>query len=120
MSITYTWKVTGVKTRTEEGQSGFVFQTYWTKTGVDENGNEGVFTGATPLKPSTDGDFTPFEQLTEEQVLSWIQAVVVGDYEAHVNGQIAKQIAAKVNPVEEPKLPWAPPVETPAVAPAAS
>ena len=113
-NITYTWKVTGVKTRTEEGQPGFVFQTYWTKTGVDENGNEGTFTGATPLKPGESTDFTPFEQLTEPQVLGWIQEVVVGDYEKHVNEQIAKQIALKANPVEEPTLPWAPPAETPA------
>lgn len=108
MTITYTWKVTGVKTRTEESQSGFVFQTYWTKTGVDENGNEGTFTGATPLKPGESTDFTPFEQLTEAQVLAWIQAEVVS-YENHVNEQIAKQIALKANPVEEPHLPWAPP-----------
>lgn len=105
--ITYTWKITGLKTRTEEGQPGFVFQTYWTKTGVDEEGRSGTFTGATPLIPSTEGNFTPFEQLTEEQVLTWIKEVVVGDYERHVNEQIQKQIDTQKNPVEEPKLPWA-------------
>lgn len=113
MTITYTWKVTGVKTRTEEGQAGFVFQTYWQKIGVDENGNEGTFAGATPLKPAEGGDFTPFEELTEEQVLGWIQAEVTGDYEHHVNEQIKKQIDAKINVVEEPTLPWSPPVEAP-------
>lgn len=109
-SITYTWNVTGVKTRTEVGQEGFVFQTYWTKTGVDESGNEGVFVGATPLKPDTDAGFTPFEQLTEELVLGWIQAAVAAQpgYEAHINGQIQKQIDAKSNPALEPSLPWVP------------
>lgn len=106
MSLTYTWKVTGIKTRTEEGQPDFVFQTYWTKTGVDEEGNEGVFTGATPLKPAQDGDFTPLEQLTESQVLAWIQAGVVGQYAEHIDSVIQKQIDMKKNPVEEPKLPW--------------
>ena len=105
-NIAYTWKVTGVKTRQQDGQDGFVFQAYWTKTGVDENGNEGTFTGATPLQPGESTDFTPFEQLTEQQVLVWIQEVVVGDYEQHVNAQIQKQIDAKKNPVEEPTLPW--------------
>lgn len=108
-NITYTWKVTGVKTRTEADQVGFIFQTYWTKTGIDENGNEGVFTGATPLKPDTKMDFTPFDQLTETMVLEWIQKVVDSQpgYQNHINEQIAKQIALKTNPVTESKLPWA-------------
>lgn len=105
--ITYTWKVTGVKTRHQDGVPGFVFQTYWTKTGVDENGNEGTFTGATPFVHDEGTELIPFEQLTEAIVLGWIQEKVVGDYENHVNEQINKQIAAKANPVEEPSLPWA-------------
>jgi hypothetical protein len=31
-------------------------------------------------------------------VLSWIQSVVVGDYERHVNEKIQKQIDEKKNP----------------------
>jgi hypothetical protein len=46
-------------------------------------------------------------------VLSWIQAVVVGSYEEHVNSQIAKQIADKVTPVTEAQMPWAPPTPAP-------
>jgi hypothetical protein len=57
--------------------------------------------------------FVPFEQLTEQVVLSWIQAVVVGSYEEHVNNQIAKQIADKVTPVTEAQMPWAPPTAVP-------
>lgn len=110
MSITYTWAVRTVKTCTVENQAGYIFQTYWDKTGTDEDGNVGSFAGATPFTPAITGDFTPFEQLTEAQVLGWIQAVVVGDYEAHVNGQIQKAIDAKKAQVQEaPELPWATP-----------
>jgi endonuclease I len=52
--------------------------------------------------------FVPFEELTEEMVLDWIKAVVVGGYEEHVNAQIQKQIDEKHNPVVEAALPWAP------------
>ena len=41
-------------------------------------------------------------------VLNWIQAVVVDDYEQHVNGQILKQINTMKNPISETPLPWAP------------
>ena len=108
MAITYTWKVTGVKVRDEGDNSNAVVQTYWQKIGTDENDNEGTFSGATPFTSENTENFIPFAELTEETVLGWIQAVVVGSYEEHVNGQIQKQIDDKVTPVSEPSLPWAP------------
>lgn len=110
MAITYTWKVTSLKVKDEGDNTSAVVQTYWTKTGTDENGNTGVFAGATPFTSVNvpAGQFVPFDQLTEETVLGWIQSVVVGQYEEHVNGVIAKQIDQKVNVVKEVDLPWAP------------
>lgn len=122
MAITYTWKITGIKTKTEGEYANAVVQTYWQKIGTDENGNQGTFSGATPFTTANmpEGEtFIPFADLTEEIVLGWIQAVVVGGYEEHVNGVIAKQIQEKVNPVTEASLPWAPAVQpaTPPEAP---
>lgn len=115
MAITYTWKVTSVKTKNEGANQDAVVQTYWTKTGVDADGHEGTFSGATPFTSVNvpNGDFVPFENLTEAMVLGWIQAVVVGGYEEHVNAQIQKQIDEKHNPITEADMPWAPPRETP-------
>ena len=115
MAITYTWKLTGLKKMDKSGIEGVVFQTYWKKIGTDENGNTGEFVGATPIPADSvvEDDFVPYEQLTEEIVLSWVKPVVIGSYESHVNGVIAKQIAEKVSPtvqVDENQLPWAPPV----------
>ena len=110
MAITYTWAVTGMKVTTVGSEADYVVQTYWTKTGTDENGNTGTFSGATPLDPNPDQpDFIPYDQLTQEIVLGWIQPVVTGGYEEHVNGVIAEQIAAKIDPVTQPPLPWEPP-----------
>jgi len=118
MAITYTWAVTGMKVTNVGSETNYVVQTYWTKTGTDENGNTGTFSGATPFTPTPDQpDFVPFDQLTQAIVLGWIQPLVTGSYEEHVDGVIAQQIADKVNPVTEPPLPWAPPA--PPVPPAA-
>jgi hypothetical protein len=108
----YTWKVTGMKGIDLPNEPNAIIQTYWTKTGVDEQGNEGVFSGATPFPPSSiDPDnFIPYDQLTEEIVLGWIQAVVVGSYAEHVDAQIQKQIDALK--VKEEPLPWAPTTTT--------
>lgn len=112
MSLTYTWNVTGLKVKNEENFPNTVFQTYWRKTGTDENGVSGKFDGATPFTlDATQESFIPFDQLTEEVVLGWIQSVVVGDYEQHVNEQIQKDYESKINPVNEidktSELPWA-------------
>jgi len=120
MAITYTWKITGLKARDEGGHTNAVVQTYWQKIGTDENGNQGTFSGATPFTAADvpAGQFIPYEELTEEIVIGWIQSVVVGGYEGHVNAQIQKQIDAIVNPIVEPGLPWAPaPVPEPAPIP---
>lgn len=112
MAITYSWKVTSLKVKNvSENKQNAVVQTYWQKIGTDENGNEGTFSGATPFTvdpTDNSGPFIPFDQLTEENVLTWIKSVVVGTYEAHVNEQIQKQIDQKVNPVTDVSLPWAP------------
>jgi hypothetical protein len=108
MTITYTWKVTGVKVKNEGSNTDAVVQTYWTKIGIDENGNEGTFSGATPFTsvnvPS--GEFVAFEDLTEEIILGWIQSVIDENYDIHINSQILKQIQSKANPVIDKELPW--------------
>lgn len=102
----YTWEVTGLKTT----QNGGVVQTYWKKIGTDADGNTGTFSGATPFDVDESApDYIPFENLTETDVLAWIQAVVVDSYEDHVNGQIQRQIDQQT--VTDADLPWAPPVE---------
>lgn len=112
MAITYTWKITGLKTKNvSDDKPSAVVQTYWQKIGTDDDGNEGTFSGATPftVDPLDDsGPFIPFSELTEDDVLDWIKTIVVGSYEEHVNGQIAKQIEDKISPIVESDLPWAP------------
>ena len=113
--IEYSWKITGLKTKDIDGKPSAVVQTYWQKIGTDENGNQGTFAGATPftVDPTDDsGPFKPFKELTEADIIAWIQTVVVGNYEEHVNGKIAEQIEQKITPVVDAKLPWVPEEET--------
>jgi hypothetical protein len=113
MTITYVWAVTKMDAINTSTLQDAVIQTFWEKTGTDENGNVGVFIGSTPFDAPLDnaGAFIPYDQLTEAIVLGWIQAVVVGNYEIHVDEQIANQIAQKA--VINPPLPWAIPLATP-------
>ena len=120
MAITYTWAVKSLKTRTEGENENAVVNTYWKKIGTNEAGHTGEFSGATPFTTTTmpeGSTFTPLAELTEAIVLGWIQAVVTGGYEEHVNGMIAKELAEKATPISETHMPWAPVVETPPATP---
>jgi len=111
MSLTYTWKVKSLKKTSGNSLSDVIVGTQWELKGADADGNEGSFHGATPFdlaKVNPDA-FVAYEDLTEEMVLDWIKAIVVGGYWDHVNEQINKQIDLKKNPVVEVNnLPWAP------------
>lgn len=107
MAITYTWEITNLRKATHlDNHDNVIVHVRWKKIGTDENGTTGEFSGATPLAAPT-GDFTPYEELTKEQVLEWVQAVVVGSYEQHVNEQIQKQITKKNDPwMDVTEAPW--------------
>jgi len=76
--------------------------------GVDENGVEGTFAGATPMPvPEDTENYIPFADLTPEDVVAWLEAV---SDKVHMQERIAKQIEAKIAPKYEPvPSPWAPP-----------
>lgn len=119
MAITYTWAVTGMKVTKAGTLNNYVVQTYWTKTGTDEDGTTGTFSGATPFEPNpAQPNFVPYDQLTQDIVLSWIQPIVTGAYQEHVDSAIAEAIARTKDPVVDEPLPWAPP--TPPTPPAAA
>jgi hypothetical protein len=108
-TVSYTWKVTGLKTKVENGNTGTVVQTYWTLTGKDSAGNEGTFSGATPFTTvGSNSEFVPFSELTEEQVLTWIQDIVKDNYADHIESQIFRQLDEKVVALTEAEMPWAP------------
>lgn len=109
MIITYAWKVTRINTKNDADNTGVVVQTRWEKTGTDEDGNTGKFIGATPFDFNSaiqNPNLTPLSELTEAQVLSWIQAVTVGDYELHINKVILDDISKKSSPIIDALLPW--------------
>jgi hypothetical protein len=109
MALTYTWEITGLKVKGEGSLTDVVQLVHWKKTGTDEDGNVGVFTSSNRLtENSADvNNFTPFEELTEEQILSWLEPIV-GDvmYEEYINSQIQKQIDSDKNPVIDKVVPW--------------
>jgi hypothetical protein len=98
MGYTYEWSVTGIKKATSDNINDAIIGTQWKVVCTDENGHTGEFSGATPFDLNTidSGSFTPYQNLTETQVLGWIKNVVSGssstNYWSHIQGQMDKQI----------------------------
>ena len=107
MALTFTWSVTGLKTKNENQFPDAVVQTYWKVIGTNETGINGVFDGATPLEISNNNDgFIRFEELTEDIVISWVKDALSDDTHARIESIIQKQIDSKIFPIVDRQLPW--------------
>jgi hypothetical protein len=104
MAIEIKWQVSEMNClpQTQEG-SNYVICCHWQCNGVDGDYNGSVY--STCSFPVVQGAFTPYDQLTKDQVLGWIWAngVDKAATEAAVEGQIENQ---KNPPIVSPKLPW--------------
>ena len=101
---TITWTITAMDAYPhEQGNADVVFNVHWTCSGTDGDYSGSVY--STCQVPYTGGKFTPYDQLTQQQVLGWIWANGVD--QSATEAAVAQQIAtAKNPPVVTPPLPW--------------
>ena len=99
---TFNWAITQMERKSLDG---FVVTVYYTVNAADgdysaRNG------GGVNFKQQPDESYTPYDQLTEQQVLGWVQEAVGKDAtEANLQAQIDLQKA----PVCTYGMPWATP-----------
>lgn len=111
MSATFTWSIQQMSVRPQEGSyTDVVISASWSCLGQetqDAKRYSGNISAATSF-PMPEGTFTPYDQLTQDQVLGWIWANGVN--KAAVEAGVQQQIDDQINPpVITPPLPWAPP-----------
>ena len=106
MATVYSWKVDQMWT-IDTPEPGFVCNVSWTLTG-DDSGTVASINGNNQFTVQ-EGSFTPYAQLTEAQVLGWVQDALgpqgISNYEANVQGQINSILNPPVSPEVQP-LPW--------------
>ena len=110
--ITYAYSINSMSCYPQyDSEKDVVFQVLWTLTGTTAS-QTSSYSGPTLLPAPQGDDFTPYSQLTEEQVIGWVETSTDPDYLANAHQWIADDIAAKENPpVTNPSLPWTPPPE---------
>jgi len=88
----------------ESGNADVVFNVHWSCSGSDGKYSGGAY--GTCAVPGPGSPFTPYNQLTQDQVLGWIWANGV-DKDA-TEAAVEQQIQNQINPpVVSPPLPWA-------------
>jgi len=110
MATTYTWTVTNLYTVPAPNEPDYVVTALYNVVGVDGDYTASLSSSAQFEVIADQPDFTPYSELTEAQVLGWIQTQLgtdgVANLEACIQGQIDSQINPPVSPENTP-LPWA-------------
>jgi hypothetical protein len=106
MANVYTWTVTAMDCYPQaDGQTDVVFTVHWACAGTDGTYNASVY-NTCPVTYTAGSPYTPYANLTQDQVLGWIWADGVDKAvtEATVGQLIENQVSP---PVVSPPLPWA-------------
>ena len=109
MAITYTWTI---PTLEHEIADGGVYVAHWRCTGSETTGSGDDAVTYTAANYGTCGftydasssDFTPYDDLTQEQVQGWIWEEVS---QAEIEAAIASNINLQQNPTSASGTPWA-------------
>ena len=104
----YTWKVVSMSVLPEQGgETDVVVLAAYNVTGIQDQTTASI--GGIQQFTYTGGEFTPYEDLTEEQVIGWIQSALgengVNSIYACIDGQINSILNPPPTPQPEP-LPW--------------
>jgi hypothetical protein len=102
---TYNWVIEALDCKVNEGNlQDVVYTVHWRYRATDENGITAETYGAQAVLPPSEEDFTPYNELTKEQVVGWLEASMdVSSMDLYLDNQIE----LIVNPVDvTPPLPF--------------
>ena len=108
ITTTITWIIEwmNVSTQTIDGFTQVVLSAGWRCTGTDGTYTASNYGSVSFPQPAEGGQFTPYNQLTENQVLGWCFANGVD--QTATEASVRTQLTNLQNPpVVQPPLPWA-------------
>lgn len=107
MTINHTWTIVQMNAYPEaDGETDVVFSVHWILTGNDGSCTASVY-GSQGVTTNPDEPFTPYADLTQEQVVGWVKDAMGAEQVAQYEVAVAQQIADQITPpVVTPPLPW--------------
>ena len=107
MSITTTWIVEQMNCYpTYESETDVVFNVHWRVNATDGTYNATSY-GTVGVAYEAGSTYTPYAELTQDQVVNWVQTAMGLERVVNVEAGLAKNIVDQSNPpVISLSLPW--------------
>ena len=103
---TYTTTINSMYT-VNTPEQGFVVNVLFTVSGTDGTNTASIDGNINFTPEQNQPDYVPYDQLTQAEVLQWINTATNNqiNYYANIDGQIQSMITPPVSPASQP-LPW--------------
>lgn len=108
MSNQYQWVISQLDCYPEaDNHSDVVFTIHWRRQATDGNGHNADIYGSQAVTLAPDAPFTPYADLTFDQVVGWLEDAMGAETLAAQIVALDTQIENQINPpVVTPPLPW--------------
>lgn len=112
MPNTYNWVISQIECYpVKDGKQDVVFTIHWRRQATDGTHMADVY-GTQGVTLDPDAPFTPYDQITKEQVEGWLEDAMGAEKVAELDANLDSQIQNIIDPpVVTPPLPWAQPSE---------
>jgi len=106
--ITNKWNIVALNCKPDvNGMLDYVVTSHWTLTATDGTYTGSVYGTASFEVDETKPNYTPYTNLTLDEVIAWTQAALGAEQVASYEANVASQIEAQINPtIVTPPLPW--------------
>lgn len=102
------WHIAQLERHLPDGNTcpnGAVYTAHWTAT-LEENGESASTYGSVGFAEPDANSFTPFDQLTEAEVINWVWEALGPDQIVTIEEGLYNQIQQKLNPTSAAGVPW--------------
>ena len=107
MATTFTWNVAQLHRELEDG---YVYTADWTLHAVSSEmrGDEPyqIFGNGSTNFERPETDLIPFDDLTKDQVIGWVQDKIGADKVTEIEAAIEAQLAEQITPTRGQGVPW--------------
>jgi len=107
MANTYSWIISQLECYPEhDGHTDVVFTCHWRRQATDGTHTADIY-GSQSVTLDPDAPFTAYDDLTEAQVIGWLEDAFGEETLEAQKASLDKQIEDQINPpVLRPALPW--------------
>ena len=102
------WSVPGVDRHLPDGDvcpQGCVYAGGWNAT-YEENGESAYAYGSVAFPEPDPNNYTPYSQLTEQEVLQWVFDALGVDKVVQIQESLYQRVQEKLNPTHKNGTPW--------------